>query len=167
MSPTAGPPVSKRASRVSQLLIVALLVAGSVAAYYYVHSLSYYPTLRVETPDGFAFTVVQDRRGARSECGDANDRFLAPLDTACQDCKAVYARCLRKLEGVELTLVEEDPPPLYVVAAPGVRMAVTGPPDQLRTVCDGIAARLAKGGLRRAACAYPRNRGPDPKQKGP
>ena len=157
MIPTAGRPASRAASRVSLVLIVALLAAGSVAAVVTVRRLWYYPTLRVETPNGFAFTVVQDRRRERSGCGDANDRFLAPLATVCKDCKVVYARCLRKLEGVELTLVDEDPPPLYLVAAPGVRMAVTGPLERLKTVCDSIALGLVKSGLPQAACVYPRN----------
>ena len=167
MSPTAGRPASRRASRVSLLLIVALLAVGSVAAYYTVRSLSYYPTLRIETPSGFAFTVVQGRRDDRSGCGDANDRFLQPLDTVCESCKVVYARCRRRLEGVELTLIEESPPPLYVVAAPGVRMAVTGPLEHLKTVCDTIAVGLVKSGLTHAACVYPRDGGLPGKQKGP
>lgn len=156
----------------SLLLIVALLAAGSVAAYYTVRSLSYYPTLRIETPSGFAFTVVQERRDDRAGCGDANDRFLQPLDTVCESCKVVYARCRRRLEGVELTLIEESPPPLYVVAAPGVRMAVTGPLEHLKEVCEDIAEGLVKSGLTHAACAYPRGTPSapalqDPQHKGP
>jgi hypothetical protein len=81
----------------------------------------------------------------------------------------VYARCLRNLEGVELTLMIENPPPLYVVRAGGVRMAVSGPLAHLKTVCDDIAAALVKSGLQSAACAYPRDRAPaaSEKQKGP
>jgi len=160
MSRTAGRPASKRRSRASLLLIVGLLAIGSVFAYYRVRALSYYPTLRIETPDGYAFTVVQDRRRDRSECGDANDRFLAPLADICKNCKLVYARCLSKLEGVELTLVTEDPPPLYIVHAPRLRMAVSGPPAHLNTVCADIAAGLVKAGLPYAACAYPRGATP-------
>jgi hypothetical protein len=169
MSPTAGRPASRRSSRVGLLLVVGLLAIGSVFAYYRVRTLWYYPTLRVETPDGYAFTVVQDRRRDRSDCGDANARFLAPLQTACADCKLVYARCLSKLEGVALTLVIENPPPLYVVNAPRLRMAVSGPLGQLETVCDGIAAGLVKAGLPYAACAYPRDRSSNKphQQKGP
>jgi len=158
MRRSAGRPASKRRSRASLLLIVSLLAIGSVLAYYCVRALSYYPTLRVEMPDGYAFTVVQDRRRDRSECGAANARFLAPLASICKNCKLVYARCLRKLEGVELTLVTEDPPPLYVVHAPRLRMAVSGPPANLQAVCDDIAVGLVKSGLQSAACAYPRNR---------
>jgi hypothetical protein len=169
MIPTAGRPASKRNSRVSLLLIAGLLAIGSVFAYYRVRALSYYPTLRIETPEGYTFTVVQDLRRDRSGCGDANARFLAPLRTVCANCKLVYARCLRKLEGVELTLVTENPPPLYVVNAPRLRMAVSGPLAQLETVCDGIAAGLVKAGLPYAACAYPRGRpSSEPRQqKGP
>jgi hypothetical protein len=169
MSRTAGRPASKRRSRVGLLLAVSLLAIGSVFAYYRVRTLWYYPTLRIETPEGYAFTVVQDRRRDRSECGDANARFLAPLQTVCANCKLVYARCLSKLEGVELTLVTENPPPLYVVHAPRLRMAVSGPHTHLETVCDDIAAGLVKAGLPYAACAYPRGRSAaeSPRQKGP
>ena len=169
MRPTVGRPASERRLRVSLLLIAALLAIGGVLAYYRVRALSYYPTIRIETPDGYTFTVVQDVRRGRNECGDANARFLAPLATICKNCKLVYARCLRKLEGVELTLMIENPPPLYVVRAAGVRMAVSGPLAHLRTVCDDIAASLVKSGLQSAACAYPRDRAlADPeKQKGP
>jgi len=160
MTPTAGRPASKRRLRVSHLLIAVLLAIGSVFAYYRVRALSYYPTIRIETPDGYTFTVVQDARRRRSECGEANARFLAPLATICENCKVAYARCLRKLEGVELTLMIEDPPPLYVVRAAGVRMAVSGPLANLKTVCDAIAADLVKSGLQSAACAYPRDRAP-------
>ena len=158
MSRTAGRPASKRRSPASLLLIVGLLAIGSVFAYYRVRALSYYPTLRIETPDGYALTVVQDVRRERSACGEANARFLAPLQTVCKNCKLVYARCLRKLEGVELTLVVEEPPPLYVVRAAGVRMAVSGPLAHLKDVCDNIAVGLVKSGMKTAACAYPRDR---------
>lgn len=160
MSPTAGRPVSERRLHASVVLITALLAIGSVFAYYRVRTLSYYPTLRIETPDGYTFTVVQDARRERSACGEANARFLAPLETICKNCKLVYARCLRKLEGVELTLVTENPPPLYVVTAPRLRMAVSGPLANLKTVCDDIAIGLVKSGLQSAACAYPRDRPP-------
>jgi hypothetical protein len=156
MSRTAGRPATRRRSRVSLFLIVALLAVGSVFAHYWVRTLHYYPTARIETPAGYAFTVVQDVRASRSECGDANDRFLSPLDRICERCKVAYARCLTKLEGVELTLVTEDPPPQYLVRAPGVRMAVTGPLARRKEVCEEIAESLVKGGLPTASCAYAR-----------
>jgi hypothetical protein len=160
MSPTAGRPATKRRSRVSLLLIIGLLGAGSALAYFHVRTLRYYPTARIETPEGYAFTVVQDVRASRSECGGANDRFLSPLDKICQNCKVVYARCLRKLEGVEQTLMVENPPPLYLVRAAGVRMAVSGPLAHLKDVCDNIALGLVRSGMKSAACAYPRDRPP-------
>ena len=163
MRRTAGRPATKRRSRVSLILIVGLLAVGSVFANYWVRTLHYYPTARIETPDGYTFTVVQDVRASRAECGDANDRFLAPLDKTCDKCKVAYARCLTRLEGVEQTLVVEDPPPLYLVHAPGVRMAVTGPLARLREVCVDIAAGLVKNGLPTASCAYARGSGPGPK----
>ena len=163
MSPMAGRPATRPRSRVSLLLIVGLLAVGSVLAYVHVRTLHYYPTARIETPAGYAFTVVQDVRASRGECGDANDRFLSPLDKICERCKVVYARCLTKLEGVELTLVTENPPPLYLVSAPGVRMAVTGPLARRKEVCEEIAESLLKGGLPTASCAYARGAAPAPK----
>ena len=147
MSRTAGRPATERRSRASVVLIVALLAIGSVIAHFWVRTLHYYPTARIETPDGYAFTVLQDVRASRDECGDANDRFLSPLDRICEKCRVVYARCLTKLEGVEQTLAVEDPPPLYMVRAPGLRMAVTGPLARLRKVCVDIATGLVKTGI--------------------
>ena len=162
MNRTAGRPATKRRSRVSLFLIVGLLAVGSVFAHYWVRGLHYYPTARIETPDGYAFTVLQDVRASRDACGDANDRFLSPLDKICDKCKVAYARCLTKLEGVELTLAVENPPPLYTVRAPGVRMAVTGPLAGLRDVCVDIATGLVKTGLPTASCAYARGTTPAP-----
>jgi len=162
MSRTAGRPAIRRRSRASLVLIFGLLAGGSVLAHFWVRSLHYYPTARIETPDGFAFTVLQDVRDSRADCGDANDRFLAPLDKICDKCKVAYARCLTKLEGVELTLAVENPPPQYLVRAPGVRMAVTGPLARLREVCVDIAAALVTKGLPTASCAYARGAAPTP-----
>lgn len=163
MTRTAGRPATKRRSRVSTILIVGLLAVGGAFANYWVRTLHYYPTARIETPDGYAFTVLQKVRASRSECGDANDRFLSPLDRMCDKCRVAYARCLTKLEGVELTLAVENPPPQYLVRAPGIRMAVTGPVARLREVCTEIATSLVKTGLPTASCVYARGSAPAPK----
>jgi len=159
MSPTAGPPAGKprRGSRVAALLIVALLAVGGVFAHYRVATLTYYPTAGVELPGGFAFHVVQQAQPDRAACGEANDRFLGPLAKTCKGCKVVYARCRREIDGTDQLLMTESAPSFYVVMAPGLRMRVSGPADQLGAVCDGIAAQLARGGRVNATCFHPRD----------
>lgn len=158
MRRTAGPPAGKkRGSRVALLLIVALLAVGGVYAHYYVKTLTYYPTAKLELPDGFSFSMVQKLQPDRAACGEANRRVLEPMKKSCPRCKVAYARCRRKLEGTDLLLLTEPKPGFYVVVAPGLRMRVDGPLDQIRAVCDGIAKKLAYGGEVNASCLYPRN----------
>ena len=160
MRRTAGRPAgkAKRGSRVALLLIVALLAVGGVYARYWVRTLTYYPTARVELPGGFSFRMVQTRRPDRASCGAANRRVLEPLEKACRGCKVAYARCRRTIGGTDLLLMTEPAPASYVVVAPGLRMRVDGPLEQIRAVCDGIAATLAKSGGANASCLYPRDR---------
>ena len=151
------PVFPKRGSRVATLLIVALLAVGGVFAHYRVKTLTYYPTAKIELPGGFSFSVVQGLQPDRAACGEANERLLDPLEKTCNGCKVSYARCRRKIEGTDLLLVTERAPSFYVVVAPGLRMRVDGPRDQLAAVCDRIAAQLAQGGRANASCLYPRD----------
>lgn len=159
MRRTAGRPAGKpaRGSRVATLLIVALLAVGGVFAHFRVETLAYYPTARVELPGGFSFSVVQALQPSRAACGEANERLLDPLEKTCNGCKVAYARCRREIDGTDLLLVTEPAPAFYVVIAPGLRMRVDGPLEQLATVCDSIAAQLAAGGRANASCLYPRD----------
>lgn len=160
MSRTAGRPASekKRGSRVAALLIVALLAVGGVYAHYWVGTLTYYPTAKVELPGGFSFSVVQALAPDRAACGEANERLLDPLEKSCKGCKVAYARCRRTIDGTDLLLVTEPAPAFYVVVAPGLRMRVDGPLDQVAAVCDSIAGKLAASGRANASCLYPRDR---------
>ena len=160
MRRTAGRPAgkAKRGSRVALLLIVALLAVGGVYAHYWVRTLTYYPTARVELPGGFSFSMVQTLQPDRAACGAANRRVLEPLAKTCRGCKVAYARCRRTIGGTDLLLMTEPAPAFYVVVAPGLRMRVDGPPGEIRAVCDGIAATLAKTGGANASCLYPRDR---------
>ena len=159
MRRTAGPPAGKKehGSRVAVLLIFALLAVGGVYAHYYVKTLTYYPTAKVTLPGGFSFSMVQALQPDRAACGEANRRVLEPLAKSCPQCKVDYARCRRKIEGTDLLLLTEPKPAFYVVVAPGLRMRVDGPRNQIRTVCDGIAEKLAHGGKVNASCLYPRD----------
>jgi len=159
MRRTAGPPAgkTKRGSRIAALLIVALLAVGGVYAHYYVKTLTYYPTAKVELPGGFAFSVVQAAQRDRASCGEANRRFLEPLKKTCRDCTVTYARCRRTIEGTDLVLMTETAPPFYEIVAPGLRMRVNGPLGQIRAVCEDIAAKLVQSGRANASCMYPRD----------
>ena len=159
MRRTAGPPAGKkkRGSRIALLLIVALLAVGGVYAEYYVRTLTYYPTAKIDLPGGFSFSMVQALQPDRAACGRANRRVIEPMKKSCPECTVAYARCRRKIEGTDLLLLTEPKPAFYVVVAPGLRMRVEGPLDQLAAVCDGIAEKLANNGKVNASCLYPRD----------
>lgn len=138
------------------LVLIALAAAGSVLAYFQVASQTYVPVVKLASSDGFSFVVVQNADPNRNGCGDANDRFLEPVKKECAQCKVVYARCDRKLEGVELALSTGEPVPYYQVVGGGVRVAVQGPPDRVRAVCEDIASEIVRTGVPTAACVFPR-----------
>jgi len=137
------------------LILVALVAAGALLAHYHVANQHYFPVSKLVSTDGYTFHMVQDRTDAREDCGKANDRFLAPLKAACKQCKVVYARCERELQGLELSLLMGDALPVYAVIAPGVRLAMQGPPATLRRDCEAMAAAIVKTGVPHAACVYP------------
>jgi len=137
------------------LVIIVLLAAGAVLARYHVENQHYFPVAKLASADGYTFHMVQNRTDARGDCGKANERFLAPLKAACQQCKVVYARCERELHGLELALLMGDAVPVHVVIAPGVRLAMEGPPATLRRDCEAMAAAIVKAGVSYAACVFP------------
>jgi hypothetical protein len=137
------------------IVILVLLAVGSVLAYYHVANQSYYPVSKLASVDGYTFHMVQDRRAQRNACGQANDRFLAPIKARCLQCQVVYARCERELQGVELALLMGDPMPMHVVVAPGLRLAMEGPKERVRHECEQLATELVKGGALTAACVFP------------
>jgi hypothetical protein len=137
------------------IVILVLLALGSVLAHFHVANQSYYPVSKLTSSDGYTFDMVQDRRAQRNACGEANNRFLAPIKARCLQCQVVYARCERELQGVELALLMGDSMPMHVVIAPGLRMAMEGPRENVRQACEQMAADLVKGGAPSAACVFP------------
>lgn len=137
------------------IVILVLLAVGSVLAHYHVANQSYYPVSKLASADGYTFHMVQDRRAQRNACGEANDRFLGPIKARCLQCDVLYARCERELQGVELALLMGDPMPMYVVIAPGLRLAMEGPKERVREQCQQFATDLVKGGASTAACVFP------------
>ncbi len=137
------------------LVILVLLAVGSVLAYYHVANQNYYPVSKLASADGYTFHMVQDRRAQRNACGQANDRFLAPIKARCLQCQVVYARCERELQGLELALLLGDPMPIHVVISPGLRLAMEGPKEAVRQQCEQLATGLVKGGAPTAACVFP------------
>lgn len=140
---------------IKALAIVVLLAAGAVLAHYHVANQHYYPVSQLASSDGYTIHMVQDRVDTRGECGEANDRFLSPIKSTCTQCRIVYARCERELQGLEFSLLMGDAVPMYVVVAPGLRLALEGPPQTLRRDCEQMAAQIVKGGARTATCVFP------------
>jgi hypothetical protein len=137
------------------IVILVLLAVGSVLAHYHVANQHYYPVSKLASADGYTFHMVQDRTAQRSACGQANDRFLAPIKARCLQCEVLYARCERELEGLELALLMGDPVQMHVVIAPGLRLAMEGPKERVRHECELLATEMVKGGAPSAACVFP------------
>ena len=134
------------------------LVLGAVAAvlaHMHVVAQSYYPVVRVETPEGLTFTAVHAATPLRRDCGKANDRFLAPFKSMCEECRVVLARCERELDGLAAALDENESVPYHRIVAPGLRVAIAGPTDMARAGCQYIAKGLEARGLRSIYCAPP------------
>jgi len=130
---------------------VALAIAASFVAHMHVVAQTYYPTVRVEAPEGLTYVLVQDEKAERRECGAANERFLERIKQGCKDCRILVARCTRTLEEA----LERD---VYqtmkyaTVIAPGMRMAVVGPQPLANTNCMQIAEAAKKQGVSPALC---------------
>jgi hypothetical protein len=137
------------------LVVLTLAIAGSVLAYFYVTGQSYYPVVKLASPDGLTYNVVQSADSGRNACGDANARFLGPVRKQCPQCAVVYARCERELEGIELALSTGAPVPHYRVIGADVQIAVQGPADRVRAACEEIASDIVRGGVPTAACVFP------------
>jgi hypothetical protein len=142
------------------LVIAALVIAASALAAFHVAGQTYHPVVELASPDGFTYNVVQSADSRRNACGEANARFLGPVRKQCPGCTVVYARCERKLEGVELALSTGAPLPHYRVVGAGVQIAVQGPADRVRAACEEIALDVVHGGVPTAACVFP---SPSPK----
>jgi hypothetical protein len=138
------------------IIALVLIAVGSWLAHLHVASQTYHPVVRLASPDGLVYTTVQDEVNERRACGAANDRFLKPIKELCKQCQVVFARCERKLEGLEAALADGAAVPHYQVFAPGLRIAVAGPAETAKASCEFIAGDMVKRGVRSAACVYPR-----------
>lgn len=143
------------------IIAAVLVVAGTVLAHMHVVSQRYYPMVKIAAPEGLTYIAVQDATTERQACGNANDRFLVPIKASCKECKVVAARCERVVEGdEEIQLLEGKPNPNYLVVAPGLRLAISGPGASAKRDCDFIAKDMVSRGMTSAACVYPKAKTP-------
>ena len=139
------------------IIALVLIAVGSWLAHLHVASQSYYPVVRLTSPEGLVYTTVQNEVQERRACGAANERFLKPIKETCKQCQVVFARCERKLEGLEAALANGAAVPHYQVFAPGLRIAIVGPAPAAKASCEYIAGDMVNRGQRTAACVYPRS----------
>jgi hypothetical protein len=139
------------------IIALVLIAVGSWLAHLHVASQSYYPVVRLTSSDGLVYTTVQNEVQERRACGAANERFLKPIKETCKQCQVVFARCERKLEGLEAALANGAAVPHYQVFAPGLRIAIAGPAAAAKASCEYIAGDMVNRGQRTAACVYPRS----------
>lgn len=132
-----------------------LLLAAGVLAHMHVAAQIYHPVVRMTSPAGLVMTALQDETNDRRTCGQANDRFIAPMREHCKDCVVVYARCARELDEMGAALLSGRPAPHFVMLSPGLRLAVEGPHDIAHATCEFVAADLVKRGYRTAVCIRP------------
>ena len=137
------------------LIAVALIGVASLVAHFYVQSQVYYAVVKFTTPEGLSITALLAETPDRGACGEANERFLAPIKQQCKGCKVISARCARELEGLELALSHGNPLPHFQIVAVGVRLALLGPAELAKGGCAQIAADLTGRGVRSAACISP------------
>lgn len=144
------------AKGIKQTLIALVLIAvGAVLAHMYVVSQTYHPVVRVDSPDGLAFTAVQNPTSERRACGAANERFLQPIKQLCPKCKVSIARCERILDPYESAVYEGKGLTEYLVSAPGLRLAISGPAQLAKENCELMAGTLRKMGIPAASCISP------------
>lgn len=137
-----------------QVLIIApLIAAGALLAYWYVARASYYPVVRIASPDGLIFTAVQEPTRQREGCSAANKRFLGPIRKQCKECQVERALCERRLDGVELAVYEGRALEQHQVLTSGLRLGIAGPASLAKANCELMASELTK--LRPATCVYP------------
>ena len=131
-------------------VFTALLLIGAASALAHLHvtAQSYYPVVRVSSPDGLVFTAVHEPTSERGECAAANERFLAPFKSMCSDCRVVAARCERELQGVEAALNDGKSIPHHRIFAPGVQVSIAGPEGAASSSCHQIAANGSAQGVR-------------------
>jgi hypothetical protein len=138
---------------VKQAITAVLLIAvASVLGHLHVTAQSYYPVVRVSSPDGLVFTAVHEATSERGACAAANERFLAPLKAMCSECRVVAARCERELQGVEAALSDGKSIPHHRIFAPGVQVAIVGPEQAAGLSCGEIAR---SGGAQGVRCVPP------------
>jgi hypothetical protein len=137
--------------------LTALLLIGAASALAHLHvtAQSYYPVVRVSSPDGLVFTAVHEATSERGVCAAANERFLAPLKTMCSECRVVAARCERELQGVEAALSDGKSIPHHRIFAPGVQVAIAGPEQAASWSCGQIARSGSEQGVRCVPPARP------------
>lgn len=137
-----------------QALIAAVLIGvASVLAHLHVVAQTYYPVVRVQSPEGLVFTAVHEPTSERAACAVANGEFLAPFKNMCPDCKVVAARCERELDSFEDAITRQAGIPYPLVFAPGVKLAIAGPGDVARATCDEIERTAPRRDVR---CVPPR-----------
>jgi hypothetical protein len=142
------------------VLAVLMLVAGVVVVTLDAGQRSYVPVVRLRTSDGFFMTMVQASTATETLCMKAVERFVAPLKRGCAGCSVESIECTHKLSGIERALADGTDVPLYRISAPGVNMALVGPPTLVRARCEHIAESMVGQGLQSAACVFPRSASP-------
>lgn len=138
-------------------LLIAAVVLGAAGTVGHMHASmqSYYPVIKVASPDDISYTVVLEAVNDRPACGTAGKNFIAPVRERCPECEVVWARCERELSDLELALNDDRPVPMYVVSMAGVRVAIAAEPARASVACNLIATDAVRNGAPHAVCVFP------------
>ena len=115
----------------------------------------YHPVARIRTADGFFMTFVQDRVDGAKLCREALDAFVETLGKTCPSCDIESKECAAALRGIDKALAEGGKLPIYRVRAPGIGIALIGPPAKVRARCEHMATGFVARGMQSASCVFP------------
>lgn len=116
----------------------------------------YHPVARIETKAGYNIIAVQRAHKDVKACQAANKRFIDALKAGCESCRVRANDCKTKLTSQEADAINRKPLKNYSVAAPGVRIILSGSKDAAKTACEQIAAQTSgKGSKTTAKCLNP------------
>jgi hypothetical protein len=113
------------------------------------------PIVRVRTGNGLYMTFLQNSLEKRHLCLIAVEKLAQELYNTCPSCSVESSGCPDQVQGIESTLANNRPVPLYVVSTDEIRIGILGPPASVRARCEQMASVMLQGGLKSAVCIPP------------
>lgn len=136
-------------------LAALLFIAGLALTQVPRKSYNFTPLVRVRTTNGLFITLVQKQISSHERCDAAVDVLVKEFGKQCPQCVVESTECAVKLDGIDSALARRESVPLYVVAADELRIGILGPPESVRSQCEGMASSMVRNGVSSAICVPP------------